>query len=1051
MVHKKMYAGILAGLVLGAGLLLPARGYAAETGPQAEASAAAPTATKDVVPGKVLVKYKPSAHSGSLTLQARSAAPADWTTLSFNPATAVADKMAELQSDPDVAYVEPVYKIHLSAAAPQPAISGTLYDGDESYMKTWGKAAADLNNLGDFSTVQHNQQVTVAVIDTGVDLSHPDLVDAIVPGYDFVNNDTVAQDDNGHGTHVAGIVGANTVTGTVYGVAPGVKIMPLKVLDQDGYGDTALLIQALQYAMDHHADVVNMSLGSLVDSRALHDVIKTAYSQHIVMVAAAGNDSNHWIQNEPGQMDNPAQDTQRYAKLATYPAAYEEVISVGAVAQLPDSSYAIADFSNVGKVDVVAPGVQIDSTKLGGGYTYMSGTSMASPFVAGLSALLKANNAALDDDDIATILRTSVKPAFLHDTEQFDYVNFTEYPNNAVSPAMAYGSGLIQGLRAFQLPRLKMTRASVNFPTYQDVTYQFTMLDVHDSVVNATYGVSLEARHYEELAISRESDTSYSYGSFYNGSLVNGQVQLTTTISSNNPVYYFYVFGSWVETGEGGKTYVHRSNIETFLNRPVVPSVSLPSGEYSGAQNVTITSPYLEGEVYYRLQDASGTSYGKFTMMGGSLRISKSSVLTVATRNNSVFSEDAVYQYTIQTPASGGWGGGGGGGGGGSTQTPPTLTNGKMVYALTPARIDLLIDLNKDTKELTLDATTKEKLDVLTIEFDADVIAKAASRNKSIVIKGNDVSLQIPPNALPVKDESVPFRFQSTLKAAPGMSGYQAASPVYDFSFTVDGAPVTQFNQPIQATFTYDKSKVKDPAHLGVYVLDEQTGAWTSVGGTLNSNGTISAKLPHFSQYAVLETRADDQTQPAHDPRTFSDIQQHWAQKEIESLVAQHIVDGFDAASFQPDASMTRAQFVTLLTKAFHLERHGSATGFTDVADDAWYREAVYAAYEANIVSGVSEKEFAPSASITREQMAVMMVNAYLYATGKKLSDLIVTDEVKFSDEGAVSSWARTSVRIASGLGLIHGTPTGGFEPSSICTRAQAAVVISRMLDTLKK
>ncbi|WP_158301671.1 S-layer homology domain-containing protein [Paenibacillus mesophilus] len=168
-------------------------------------------------------------------------------------------------------------------------------------------------------------------------------------------------------------------------------------------------------------------------------------------------------------------------------------------------------------------------------------------------------------------------------------------------------------------------------------------------------------------------------------------------------------------------------------------------------------------------------------------------------------------------------------------------------------------------------------------------------------------------------------------------------------------------------------------------------------------------------------------------------------------MAIARIVNSVDETSFKPDSNMTRAQFVTLLSRALQLQSSGTVGTFSDVSADAWYNKAVYAAREANIVSGVSEKEFAPDAFITREQMAVMMVNAYLFATGKKLSDLVITQEVKYSDEGSISDWARTYVRASSGLGLVNGTDAGNFAPADNSTRAQAAVVLHLMLAKLNK
>lgn len=1053
--QKKRIIMALISLLLAVGLVFPASGFADDTGDTATPASDTPFTESQIVPGKVIVKYKSRSNNGELNAQSRSPASSPFSVLSFDEQIAVKDKLIELQRNPDIEYAEPVYKTHLIASSSNGAVSGAVYSGSQEYMEHWGKLATDLANRSPSPT--QNQQITVAVIDTGVDIHHPDLQGSIVPGRDFVNNDEIAQDDNGHGTHVSGVIASNSVAGNVYGVAPGVKIMPLKVLDGNGTGDSEQLINALQYAIANHADIVNMSLGIDGDSQALRETIKQAYGSGLVLVAAAGNESNHWIANEDGQLDNPATDTQRYVSLTSYPAAYDEVISVGAIEQLPDLSFAVADFSNVGKVDIVAPGVNIYSTALGGGYVYKSGTSQATPFVSGLAALLKATNAALDNADIRTILGTSAKPGSLQDVQANRYVNLTEYPNDHVSPRMAYGDGMIQGGRAFSIPRLELTPVAAEYPASRTLTYDAKLLDVHNTVVPATYEVHLNVRAYDETVVDREQDPGFASGSDSSGFLADGYKRLAATLNSNDPVHHIYIFGSWEEPVPTGGYYTHRSNSYTFLNRPSAPIVSLQAGTYTGGQTVRITSPYQEGKLYYMLQTEEQTSYGTFNASGGSLQITRDSLLTVATLHNLVYSDDGVYLYRIQAkpaPSSvGAIGGGGlGGGGGSSSQSPPSKdADGKMTYILNPPRVDLLIALASSSNELLLDATIKEKLDKLIVKFDADLVPKAWSRGKSLVIRSNELTVSMPPDAFQVKSQDGTIQFTTTLDAAPVVSGYTSASALYEIALTEKGEPIAAFDKPVQVTFPYDSGKVSNSRNLGVYVLNEQTGEWDDLKETLNDNGTITADLPHFSQYAVLEKKpATDKQQPPPGTPTFADIQNHWAKPEIEKLAAARLVDGVSDTSFEPDANMTRAQLVTLLAKALQLQSNGSARTFRDVSGDSWYAKSVYAAYEARIVSGVSEEEFAPDAPITREQMAVMLVNAYLYATGKTVADVAVAQEVQYSDEGSISDWARSYVRVASGLGLVNGTDAGNFSPSANTTRAQAAVVLYRMLEKIK-
>ena len=229
---------------------------------------------------------------------------------------------------------------------------------------------------------------TIAVIDTGVDLDHPEFSDRIVAGYDFVDNDATADDGNGHGTHVAGtIAGANDGTG-ITGVAYNAAIMPLRVLDNDGYGWTSDIISAVRWAADNGADVINLSLGGGGYSQAMADSISYASGRGSVVVMAAGNSGG----SEPD-----------------YPAAHaiDHGIAVGAV----DRNRDLAGFSNragSNQLDyVTAPGVNIYSAVPDGGYDTFNGTSMATPHVAGVAGLLKSHDGSLSTSAIEDLLTGS--------------------------------------------------------------------------------------------------------------------------------------------------------------------------------------------------------------------------------------------------------------------------------------------------------------------------------------------------------------------------------------------------------------------------------------------------------------------------------------------------------------------------------------------------------------------------------------------------------------------------------------------------------------------
>ena len=236
----------------------------------------------------------------------------------------------------------------------------------------------------DFSGATGNGTV-VAVVDTGVDLDHREFSGRIVQGYDFVSNDSIADDGNGHGTHVAGtIAGANDSIG-VTGVAYDALIMPIRVLDNNGSGYTSDVIDGILYATNNGADVINLSLGGGGYSQAMADAIAYATSLGSVVVMAAGNSGG-------SSPDYPAAHAVDYG------------LAVGAVDQNGD----MASFSNLaGETEldyVTAPGVNIYSSTPGNNYDSYNGTSMATPQVAGAAALLMGHDPNLSAETIEDLL-----------------------------------------------------------------------------------------------------------------------------------------------------------------------------------------------------------------------------------------------------------------------------------------------------------------------------------------------------------------------------------------------------------------------------------------------------------------------------------------------------------------------------------------------------------------------------------------------------------------------------------------------------------------------
>ncbi|MEW6033353.1 MAG: S8 family peptidase [Chloroflexota bacterium] len=263
-----------------------------------------------------------------------------------------------LQQMPEVLRVDEDALVYIQAKPPKPPPT------PPAEALPWGVDRIDADLVWASNT---GVGVKVAVLDTGIDLKHLDL--SVAGGTNTINPLKSANDDNGHGTHVAGIIAALDNEIGAVGVAPGVSLYAVKVLNRRGSGFTSDIIEGVQWSIANGMQVVNMSFGTASDVQSFHDALIAAYNAGIVLVAATGN-------------SGPADNT------VLYPAKYAEVIAVSAT----DSADTVASFSSRGpQVELAAPGISIFSTYKGNSYATLSGTSMASPHVAGTAALVIAS------------------------------------------------------------------------------------------------------------------------------------------------------------------------------------------------------------------------------------------------------------------------------------------------------------------------------------------------------------------------------------------------------------------------------------------------------------------------------------------------------------------------------------------------------------------------------------------------------------------------------------------------------------------------------------
>jgi len=354
---------------------------------------------------QVLVKFKPTATrqsiAGSIQLfdlhVIRELPEVGVFQIRIPEGSSVEETISVLEKNPYVESVRPNYIARICATPNDTYFDFqyALYNRGQSVGppgSPQGTSRADISATTAWEETKGREDIVIAVIDTGVDMLHPDLLSKISsPGKDYVNQDDDATDDNGHGTFVSGIIAAETNNNEgIAGVAWNCKILPVKAMDENGEGYYSWIIEGIIWAVDNGAHVINLSIGGPDHDPALEEAVRYANQNEVVVVSSAGNDA------EP----------------VYYPAAYDEYVLAVAATDYDDSRLSWSNFGP--EVDVAAPGEWVISCMptwyFGTGsipYAYGDGTSFSCAYVSGFAALIKSLKDWMSADDIMDVIRFS--------------------------------------------------------------------------------------------------------------------------------------------------------------------------------------------------------------------------------------------------------------------------------------------------------------------------------------------------------------------------------------------------------------------------------------------------------------------------------------------------------------------------------------------------------------------------------------------------------------------------------------------------------------------
>ena len=418
----------------------------------------------------------------------------------------------------------------------------------------------------------------VAIIDTGVKQSLEDLAGTnFMAGYDFVNSDNDPTDDEGHGSHVCGTIAQTTNNGTgVAGIAYNATIMPVKVLNSRGSGSFDDIADGIYYAVDNGADIINMSLGGASSLDILEDAVNYAWNNGVVVVCAAGNEDT---------------------SAPSYPAAYTNSISVSATTSIDT----LASYSNYGTtIDICAPGgdsgdnngdgyddmiLQNTFSRTDEGYYFYAGTSMASPHVAGVAALVKSANPSLTNAEIRGILETTAEDLGTSGWDQyFGYGLVDAYA--AVLAAGGGGGGDVTPpvLSNFSETGITTTSAVINWSTNEPA----------DSYVNygsVAYDGALVTSHSMELT-GLTPNTTYNYYVQSTDAAGNTGTSGTlsfTTLEEGGGDGYMYVSDIAMSLSRAGRNYTAYATVTIVDNNGNPVSGATVYGDWSGAATASVS------------------------------------------------------------------------------------------------------------------------------------------------------------------------------------------------------------------------------------------------------------------------------------------------------------------------------------------------------------------------------------------------------------------------------------------------------------------------------
>ncbi len=872
----------------------------------------------------------------------------------------------------------------------------------------WDLAMIDADMLYDIHST--GQNVKIAVIDSGV-ASHDDLSGNVLTGYNYLDNSADTKDAFGHGTFVSGIIAALDDGKGIIGASPDAKIVPLKCFDQKTT-NVSVICRAIYGAVDDYGcKIINMSFGLAEDSEFLREAIDYAAQKGVIMVAAVGN---------YGKTD------------LLYPAAYENVIGVGAV----DKDGKVSEISQHNKsVFVTAPGVNVVSTsyKDKGGYVVGTGTSYAAPFVTAAAAALLSIDENINAQTLKEILSRSA-------VDKGD-AGYDEY----------YGYGI-----------LNLKNCAVN--AMGDVLYYISPAETVDEK--------------NSFVIYNNSNKDFS-GLFFCGQY-NGK-EMKTLTTKGLTVSAAKTAAVQTDLSEYSEKYFVWNGLE---NNAVVSNMRNDSKEEKTGeieeQQITVSVDLSKetGGKYFSLLAFGSDNTVIYAVQD---KIPENGIYEWSIPQKDIIAEDdnkKLCEISVSVMLNG------------EKKTVPAAVHEFEDIVVAPTKTDkgYTEHICKNCEYKYSDGET-EPIGYF-VTYDANGGENAPDKQNKR--PGTELAIT---EAAPVREGYTFVGWSSDEDSDDSEytagASYTADEDItlyaiwkvntYKLIYTVDnteyktvevkyGEKITAEKNPTKSGYTFsgwqnlpDTMPAEDVTVTGTFTRKSSGGGGgggsSSSSKASSSASTVKPQESVKSQETVQSQETSEQKPDLNIPEekdytvelfSFSDVNKNdWFYKAVSEVVAKGIVSGTSDTTYDPEGTLTRAMFVTMLHRYAGEPVTNYAMSYSDIQNDTWYTEAVRWASSTGIVKGYDDNIFCPDESITREQAATVLKR---YAEFVNESNPIwnETNILSYQDADNISEWAADSIRWAVGAGVMKGKTDTTIDPAAYITRAEIAQMLVNYMSAVE-